>query len=145
MLNDDAVSSRFTEPWDICMENKLASRTFWWHGWLTWLYQDSLDKGDKEGKGHIHTCNLFNLTTRRGGGGAGIPDDLNLGLDDKGVGNSEAFQHFGQLHELLPAPVMLLLAEPVQRVCRKESNNMRQGYRTGLSGMALRHDSLYSQ
>jgi hypothetical protein len=75
---------------------------------------------------------LFKLTTHSGGG---IPDDLNLGLDDKGVGNSEAFQHFGQLHELLPPPVMLLLAEPVQRVCRKESNNIRQGYQACSYGM----------
>ena len=86
--------------------------------------------GDKEGKGRIQTCNLFKLTTHSSGGGAGIPDDLNLGLDDKGVGISEAFQHFGQLHELFPPPVMLLLAEPVQRVCRQESNNIRQGYQT---------------
>ena len=108
------------------MNDGLADCTFGWHGWLRGLYQRSLDKG---GRGYIHTSNLFKLTTGSSGGGAGIPDDLNLGLDDKGVGNSEAFQHFGQLHELLPAPVMLLLAEPVQRVCRKESNSnsIRQG------------------
>jgi len=77
---------------------------------------------------HWVICNLIKPTSHSGGGDAGIPDDLNLGLDDKGVGNSEAFQHFGQLHELLPAPVMLLLTEPVQGVCRKESSNIRQGY-----------------
>lgn len=44
-------------------------------------------------------------------------DDLNLCLDDQRVSHCEPIQHFAQLHELLPAPIMLLLAEPVQCVC----------------------------
>lgn len=51
----------------------------------------------------------------------GVPDDLDLCLDDKCVGNCEALQHLGQLHELLPPPVMLLLAEPVKRVCMQRA------------------------
>lgn len=44
-------------------------------------------------------------------------DDLHLRLDDERVRHCEPVQHLGQLHELLPPPVMLLLAETVQRVC----------------------------
>lgn len=50
-----------------------------------------------------------------------LPDDLDLCLDDKCVGNCEALQHLGQLHELLPSPIMLLLAEPVKRVCMQRA------------------------
>ena len=39
-----------------------------------------------------------------------------LRLDDQGVGDREAVEHLGELHKLLPAPIVLLLAEPVQRV-----------------------------
>jgi len=47
-----------------------------------------------------------------------LQDDLHLCLDDQSISHCEAVQHLGQLHELLPAPVMLLLAKSVQRVCQ---------------------------
>ena len=51
------------------------------------------------------------------------PDDLDLSFDDKRVCNCEALQHLGQLHELLPAPVMLLLAESMQGICSQQSGS----------------------
>ncbi len=46
-----------------------------------------------------------------------IPYDLHLGFDREGIVDSEAFQNLVELHELLPAPVVLLLAESMERVC----------------------------
>ena len=46
------------------------------------------------------------------------PDDLDLGLDDEGVGDCEALNDLAELHELLPPPIMLLLGEPVEGVCK---------------------------
>lgn len=43
--------------------------------------------------------------------------DLHLGLDHQRVCHREAVQHLGQLHELLPAPVVLTLAKAMERVC----------------------------
>ena len=45
-----------------------------------------------------------------------LSDDLDLSLDDKSVRDREAIKHLAELHELLPAPVMLLLAEPVKGI-----------------------------
>lgn len=43
-------------------------------------------------------------------------DDLDLRLDDQRVQRGEAVDDFVELHELLPPPIVLLLAEPVQCV-----------------------------
>ena len=54
------------------------------------------------------------------------PDDLDLRLDDQRVGHSEALQHLVQLHELLPAPVMLLLAKSMEGVCTAMFSRLRR-------------------
>ncbi len=51
-------------------------------------------------------------------------DDLHLRLNDQRVSHGEAIQDFGELHELFPAPVVLLLTESMQGVCREGSNTV---------------------
>lgn len=49
---------------------------------------------------------------------------MHLSLDDQSVVDSEALQHLVQLHELFPTPVMLLLAEPMERIWKEQHARM---------------------
>jgi hypothetical protein len=44
-------------------------------------------------------------------------DNLHLCFDHKRIRYSKAIHHLRELHEFLPTPVMLLLTEPMQRIC----------------------------
>lgn len=56
-------------------------------------------------------------------------DNLHLGLDDERVRDREAIPNLGPFHELLPSPVMLFLAEPMQRIWTQKTIKLGRGAR----------------